>query len=30
MLKSKQLSPVNGPGCIGCGACTLESDMYRL
>lgn len=30
MLKSKQLSPINGLGCIGCGACTLESDMYRL
>lgn len=30
MLRSQQLSPVNGPGCIGCSACTLESDMYKL
>ncbi len=29
LLKKKQLSPLNGPGCIGCGACTLESDMYK-
>lgn len=30
LLKEKKLSPINGPGCIGCGACTLESDMYKL
>ncbi len=30
MLKTQQLSPVGGPGCIGCSACTLESDMYQL
>ena len=30
MLKDKNLSPINGPGCIGCGACTLEIDMYRF
>ena len=30
LLKEKKLSPINGPGCIGCGACTLESDMYRI
>lgn len=28
MLKKHQLSPIGGPGCIGCSACTLESDMY--
>ena len=30
MLKSQSLSPVGGPGCIGCSACTLESDMYQF
>ena len=30
LLKQKNLSPIDGPGCIGCGACTLESDFYRL
>lgn len=29
LLKKESLSPINGPGCIGCGACTLESDVYR-
>ena len=29
LLKANNLSPIDGPGCIGCGACTLESDMYN-
>jgi hypothetical protein len=30
LLRDKSLNPVKGLGCIGCGACTLESDIYRL
>lgn len=30
LLKEKGLSPINGPGCIGCGACTLESDFFKI
>lgn len=29
LLVEKELSPINGPGCIRCGACTLESDFYK-
>ncbi len=29
-LVTKNLSPLLGPGCIGCGACTLESDFFRM
>lgn len=29
LLVDKNLSLLNGPGCIGCGACTLESDFFR-
>lgn len=28
-LKQYNLSPIDGPGGIGCGACTLESDLYK-
>lgn len=27
LMKEKGLSPIEGPGCIGCGACTLEGDF---
>lgn len=30
LMKKKGLDPVDGAGCIGCGACTLESDMYKI
>lgn len=30
LLLEKNLSPINGPGCIGCGACTLESDFFNI
>jgi heterodisulfide reductase subunit C len=30
LLKEERLSPIKGPGCIGCGACTLESDVYKI
>lgn len=29
LLIEKGLNPINGPGCIGCGACTLESDFFK-
>lgn len=29
LMMEKDLSPINGPGCIGCGACTLESDFFK-
>jgi len=29
LLAEKGLSSMNGPGCIGCGACTLESDFLK-
>ncbi len=29
LLKIKDLNPIYGAGCIGCGACTLESDSFK-
>lgn len=29
LMREKKLDPTDKCGCIGCGACTLEGDLYR-